>query len=404
MRYFLFFAFYLFTLRSLAQEIRVSDFKSLPLDVSARANPVIDANGDACAIIKVRTGLDNISCTGDLEIRRTEKHEGEIWLWVSPMTHKLNIVTGNYGETEFVLPLYAAASSVYSLDLLITLPDKIIIKESRTAAINTRPKKAQVFINDIFMGYSPVIFASPADSFNYIIRKNKFITLTGSAVLADGPVNLPLRMKKDPGASRLFITLYSGSNDLGTFLYGFKAGNLGKTGYYVSLASSFRNVDVAVTAYEPYALSNQQTDFLPIINYADLYAMTGLPNGSYFMELKEENNSFYNHFRIKAGISQRIKDYLFLNLGLGFGTSIRYYEFELFPYTDLPQVKIPLEQTLLIKNADPLNCLLFDTGVIVRFLNQYLIEINLSPLWYKQTNDNKSHWIIESSVGIGYNF
>jgi hypothetical protein len=405
MKCYIILVFFIITLKSFAQELKVGDFKSLPLDISARANPVIDANGDACAIIKVRTGLDSLRFSGDLEIRKIEKHEGEFWLWVSPMTHKLNIITEDYGNIGYELPLYATTSSVYTLDLLVSLPDKILIKESHTADISTRPKKAQVYIDNVFMGYTPVKFSTPSDTFFYEVKKNKYILSAGSAAFNDTSITIPLHLKKDPKAQRLFSTVFFGSSKLGTMLYGIKAGQNGRRGWFISVAGSLKNSKSSGLAYEPYRFGNQQTDFLTSnLDWGKLNYMTGLPSGSYFMKLKEENNSFYNHFRIKAGISQRIKDYLFLNLGLGYGTSTRYYEFELFPYTDLPQVKIPLEQTLLIKNADPLNCLLFDAGVTVRFLSQYLIEINLSPLWYKQTNDNKSHWIIESSVGIGYNF
>ena len=58
----------LFSVRAFAQEFKVSDFKSLHFDVSARENPVLDANGDACAMIKIRTGLTDLKFSSDHEI------------------------------------------------------------------------------------------------------------------------------------------------------------------------------------------------------------------------------------------------------------------------------------------------------------------------------------------------
>jgi len=89
------------TINLSSQDLKVGDFKSLPLDVSARTNPVFDANGDACAIIKVRTGLDSLRFSGDLKIRKIEKHEGEFWLRVSTYLQKITILsklTDNIGH------------------------------------------------------------------------------------------------------------------------------------------------------------------------------------------------------------------------------------------------------------------------------------------------------------------
>jgi hypothetical protein len=388
-----------------SQELKVGDFKSLPLDISARANPLIDANGDACAIIKVRTGLDSLRFSGDLEIRKMEKHEGEFWLWVSPMTKKLSILTTESGNIEFTLPLYTVGSSVYSLDLLVSLPDKVVIRESHTAEITTKPKKAQVYINGVFMGRSPVSFSSTDDNFQYEIRKKKYSTCNSSFDIKDNLNELLVQLDRDPKANRMFASLFTGGNKLGTLFYGIKVGQMGKTGWYVSFVPSLRNKNNIGTVFDLALFSLSQTDLFIDINYDKIARITGVSPEGYYFKLIDKNNTFYNHFRIKLGITQKIFKNVFLNIGLGYGSSTKYIKVLMVPYDNDPKADVPLNETLYLKSyLSDLNYLALDAGFSYRVLKHYIINLDITPLYYETFFEPKSGWRTEISLGVGYNF
>ncbi len=66
-----------------SQDLRVGEFKRLPNDISAREHRVNDVNLEACAIIKVRTGLNNVKFFSNLSVEKVERRSGEYWVWVS---------------------------------------------------------------------------------------------------------------------------------------------------------------------------------------------------------------------------------------------------------------------------------------------------------------------------------
>jgi len=120
----IFFFMIILSIKISAQEIKVTDFRVEPRDISARENAVKDANGDACALIKTRTGLQNLKFSSDLGILKIENHEGEYWLWVSPNTKQINIEADGIGKLEYKLPAYAEQYNVYVIFLTAILPDE----------------------------------------------------------------------------------------------------------------------------------------------------------------------------------------------------------------------------------------------------------------------------------------
>jgi hypothetical protein len=393
------------TLNLYSQEIRVGEFKSLPLDVSARENPVFDANGDACAIIKIRTGLDSLKFSGDLEIRRIGKHEGEFWLWVSPMTHKIKIESEGNIMLQYEMPVFAQESAVYIINLIVTLPDKIVIRESHTVKILTKPHKAEIYINDKYMGHSPIDFSTTDDIFGYEIRKKKYSTCNSSFEIKDNLNELLVQLDRDPKANRMFASLFTGGNKLGTLFYGIKVGQMGKTGWYVSFVPSLRNKNNIGTVFDLALFSLSQTDLFIDINYDKIARITGVSPEGYYFKLIDKNNTFYNHFRIKLGITQKIFKNVFLNIGLGYGSSTKYIKVLMVPYDNDPKADVPLKETLYLKSyLDDLHYLALDAGFSYRVLNHYVINLDITPLYYETYSEPKTGWRTEISVGVGYNF
>jgi hypothetical protein len=222
-----------FTQSLFSQEIQVNEFKSLPLDISAREKVVKDPNGDVCSIIKVRIGLQDIQFSGDLGINKMEFHDGEYWLWVPPGTHKLTLETSLYPKMDFELPVYTEEYNVYIVFLSITTPEKKEYLPARLASFTTKPWHAQVFINDIYYGKTPIQVDIPFDTFKYSIRKKKFLFVEGTDSIKEEPLLYSHWLEIDPNAKRLFMLASTGYgfNQYGIF-GGLSLGTMGRKGYY----------------------------------------------------------------------------------------------------------------------------------------------------------------------------
>lgn len=388
-----------FTFRISAQEIKVTEFRSAPRDISARENAVLDANGDACALIKTRTGLQNITFSSDLGIIRSENHEGEYWLWVSPNTSHIKIVADGVGNLEYKLPTMAEEYSVYIIFLSAVLPDKIIYKNGNTIRLISKPSVAQLYLDSTFMGNTPININIPSDTIKYEIRKEKFTPVKGNFVYADLQKEFSVTLKKDPEAQRMFFSINCVASKYGMPL-GIQAGTIGKTGWYCSFVPPLRSKDyiISETKLNDYSLFN--------LDQERFSSITGLSFGDCYVEILNTDNSFFNHFRLKAGITQRVFKNNFLIAGLGWAKSTRYYRLNVIPYSSDPKLEIPLTTTVYGITESEINNLVLEIGFILRISNSYIINFNLSTSG-KQINSllpYNSFLPFEASFGIGYNF
>jgi len=385
-----------------AQEIKVTEFRSNPRDISAREHTVYDANGDACAIIKTRTGLQNLKFSGDLEIRKIENHSGEYWLWVSPNTKMITIEAEGIGRLQYQLPAFTEEYNVYVIFLTAVLPDKILYKNINSVRVETSPKKAEVYIDKTFLGYSPLDINVSKDTFLYEIRKKKYISETGSFIYSEIQKELFVKLKKNPEENRMYFTTYcSGGNKYYTPFFGFETGMIGRAGWYISFVPPYmtRKYIATVGGYDfstSLLVDNQK--FLSIV---------GSSSEGYYIKLKDNNNTFYNQFRLKAGFTTRIFKNTFLKTGLGYASYNDWFRLSVIPYSNDPKQEIPLNKTFYGKREYVVNFFVFETGITYRILNHYLFCFNLSTTGFAHYFTNKTVDFLlplEGSFGIGYNF
>ena len=389
------------TFRISAQEIKVTEFRSDPRDISARENTVFDANGDACALIKTRSGLQNLKFSCDLGIIKIENHEGEYWLWVSPNTKQINIEAEGIGKLEYKLPAYAEEYKVYVIFLTATLPDKIIYKNINSIKIETKPKSSEIYIDKTFMGFSPMNVNVPSDTFQYEIRGKRYATKTGNFIYSETHKNLFVTLNKDPAINRMFLVSYLGYNKYRTPFPGLQFGTLGKTGWYISFVPPIRGK-------ESLAMISEHGSTIGIIVNSDRFmSLIGDSSVNYTVKLKEENSTFYNNARIKIGLTQRILKNTYLLVGLGLAQYKQYYRLEVIPNSSNPSLEIPLKKTFYGESKYWVGMFCFETGFIYRISNAYLINLNISTTGLSHYYTNKPIDFLlplEGSIGFGYNF
>jgi hypothetical protein len=374
-----------------AQEIKVTEFRSAIRDISARENAVLDANGDACAIIKTRTGLRNLKFSCDLEIRKIENHDGEYWLWVSPNTSKISIEAEGLGSLDYNLPKYTEEYNVYVLFLTAILPDKIIYKNINSVLIQTEPDNAEVYINSAFMGYSPIRINTPEDTLRYEIQKKKYISITGELKYSDKQNELDVHLKK---SNRVFVISSVGGNKLGTTFFGLQTGKIGHTGWYFSVVPPLMGKEYIMSERVYYGLS------VITIDPEKFLSITGVSLNNHYVKLQNTNNTFFNHYRFKAGITQNIFKKTFLLAGIGYAGSTRYYRMIVTPYSSDTQLELPIKKTFYGIAEREIHNLVFETGLIYNVYKEFLLNLNISTTGQRF----QSFFPLEFSAGFGFKF
>ncbi|MDO4185730.1 MAG: hypothetical protein Q4D30_04480 [Bacteroidales bacterium] len=100
-----------------AQDFRVTSFSLLESDLTARVDPVLDLNGDACALVRVMADK-RFEFSGPLGIVKREDKTAEILLYVPAGTKALTISHPRWGMLRnYMLPLVLEGRRTYELVL-----------------------------------------------------------------------------------------------------------------------------------------------------------------------------------------------------------------------------------------------------------------------------------------------
>lgn len=279
------------------QEIKLNSIKEAKNDISAREHEVIDANGDASALIKARISLDSLDFSSDLGINRIEEHDGEVWLWVPPGTRNLTVYSTNDTLTV-MLPGYITEYSVCVVMFTVVLDPNVRYVDMPVFEINTRPRNADIFINNLYQGKSPIKVSILPDTIFYRIEKNKYDTLRGNLVLNENGDSINLSLTRSKMAGRWLIqSLYSGviNSDIATSKnIGFTLGYFGKFGFYASMR-------FPLNYYKGEKIDSRY----------ELFEKLGYPADKY-------SEFYHKRFIYSFGFSARITEFMFISGGITF--------------------------------------------------------------------------------------
>jgi len=101
-----------------AEEFEIRNFKKDPSDVSAIRSSRKDVNGQACAILKVRTDLSGLSFECNQGLTGDPEHKtGEVWLYISPREKRIKFMKEGFMAKDYVFPEPIKAATVYTIEL-----------------------------------------------------------------------------------------------------------------------------------------------------------------------------------------------------------------------------------------------------------------------------------------------
>ncbi|MDA3822765.1 MAG: PEGA domain-containing protein [Bacteroidales bacterium] len=374
------------------QELMVVDFKDAPHDVSARENQLLDVNNDACGLLKVRTGLKGVTFNANLAIEKVESRSGEYWIWVSPGTSQLTFALPDFPLFEYKLSSLVEENEVYVILLIANFPEQIIYRDTsilqQFVSFNTDPQGAEVYVEDIFYGNTPLRTSMPDSVFSYTIRKKKFYEISDSHTITETINNISMELVRDPYYKRLYVLPTVGLNIEMVPLWGLQIGLAGRTGFYGSAYYSFKN---AVPDIE-YELEREW--ITPLVDIKNIY----------YVASSDYHGDRVNMLRINAGITQQIAKGIFLFGGIGFTSGDYYAELEKYQYiTDsnyLPgqmnyETAYGLIRDFSYKGMNG------NIGIILRIKEHYLISYS-NTFNFKMVKNG--YMMNDFNIGIGYSF
>lgn len=174
-----------------AQQIAVKSFRYLENDLDARVNfPLIDQNGDPCAIIKVVTTQKGFLFDGGMtSIVKTVDKPAEIWVYVPWGLKRITISHPQLGMLrDYMLNQSIEKASVYEMVLISGQVETTVVEEiaSQWLIIDSDPAGADVFINNQAVGKTPFQNEMPVGKYPWRVQKDLFINDAGVLELVTG--------------------------------------------------------------------------------------------------------------------------------------------------------------------------------------------------------------------------
>lgn len=375
-----------------SQELNIGEFELLPLDVSARENKVLDVNNEPCGLLKIRTGISDIEFLSNLGIERVEAKTGEYWVWISPGATQIRIGVEGFPLLEYHFPESIKEQNVYSILLIPIFAEQVVFTRDtsmmqRSVSFNTTPPGADVYIDSVFYGKTPLRTSTPDSIFEFSITRNRYKSIDGSGRLEGMLTSLDFDLEKDPFFKRYFILPTIGTNETTTPIYGLQGGRIGRTGFYASVCHSFK-----VTA----------PDLIYEFDRNWITPQTDIMN--YFYTKESTNNDRENMFRLTLGLTQQVSKKLFLKFGLGYSSKDHYaylkkYQYE--PESNYLPEQVNFEDAYGLVMDESYKGIHAEVGFMIRIKDHFLLTysntMNIRPVEFK-------YMMTDFHIGTGYCF
>jgi len=211
--------FFLFILSLSAQNISVKSFYSAPDDMSARVTaPIIDQNGDKCALIKIKTTQMGLTFEGDMMgIEKTVQKVAEVWVYVPFGAKKISIAHGKLGRLDnYIYTENIKEASVYIMELttgkVTTIVEDVEIP-MQWFTISSTPDGADVYIDEQLVGSTPYQKKIQVGTYNYRLEKAMYHNSAGVLSLKEsGKEEVNLVLKPSFGFVNIKSTPESGAS------------------------------------------------------------------------------------------------------------------------------------------------------------------------------------------------
>jgi len=205
---------------NLSAQISVKSFRVLPTDQTARiTNPVVDQNGEKCAIIKITATIQGLLFEGGmLGIMKREWKNGEYWVYIPHGAKKITIKHDQLGVLRnYIYPEAIKEATVYEM-VLTTAKVSTIVEEveipTQWVMITSSPDGANVYINEQHKGMCPFQMEMEEGHYTYRIEMPLYHPEAGAFYLseAEGKKRIESNLKPNFGYANITTSPESGAN------------------------------------------------------------------------------------------------------------------------------------------------------------------------------------------------
>jgi formylglycine-generating enzyme required for sulfatase activity len=177
-----------------AQTMSVVEFKPDESDLTANTagTIVLDQNGDKCALIKIETTEFGFSFdAGSLGIVKTEQHTGEVWVYIPEGVKRLSISHPKLEKIrDYDLGMSVKKAMTYIMKLHVLKP-ATDIGGMGTIDVKSTPVGAEVYIDDISVGKTPMSFSKLFPGKHKVtIKQEGYYDFESSVDVADNKVSI----------------------------------------------------------------------------------------------------------------------------------------------------------------------------------------------------------------------
>ena len=174
-----------------AQELTVKDVAAQPDDMTAKENPVVDINGDTCALVKIKIGLEGLQFNNRNQYVGTVTYaDGIYYVYKSPnMTRMLSYQHESYLPGQFDMADYGIRRLKKGRTYLVQMEappqgtDRCFVVlrvVPVTATVTFDGKTAPVSSDGIYE------FPAAAGTYNYVCEASDYLPQQGAVTVGKG--------------------------------------------------------------------------------------------------------------------------------------------------------------------------------------------------------------------------
>ena len=185
-----------------AQKLNVESFVAKTNDITARTQPRQDINGNDCALIKVQLAASGAEFGGNV-VSNVSYNKSEYLVYMSQGSKRLSVKLDGYLPLEACFEEYGIKALEGKTTYVMTISGASVARQIEAPKIKTgwivlesEPSGASVFINDEFVGNTPLSnYKQAYGTYQYRLESPNYHPATGTIELKTGRFEQKIALK-----------------------------------------------------------------------------------------------------------------------------------------------------------------------------------------------------------------
>lgn len=163
-----------------AQSLTIKSVSLQPMDRTAIDQPVLDNNGDTCALIKIKIGqLHGVEFTNKNQYVKADYNDGIYLVYMPSIGRKLDFSHKDYLNTQLDMAEYGFKRLKGGKTYLVVAEVPTMIELKSSVVLNVEPESAHVNFNGEDMAHIPggtYKFSVPSGNYRYLVSLDNYVS------------------------------------------------------------------------------------------------------------------------------------------------------------------------------------------------------------------------------------